>query len=282
MGIALLSAVLLVPLGAEPHEIPVPRVDRREQAWRDRNETQLARQAYSMELPFEVRVVGERLRRFGRADARGDLAQAGREREELLHAVVVARELHGDHSLLVLRAVQTQLFMDALRRWEAGGDNGEALADLAGDFVATARANRWLEGRQVVLTRQERRTLFQVRWARLTGLLDQPPFAPTLNEWRAYYRFLIEHPELGRLEGDARVTQLVSSYIGGVVQFDPEYPALLALGMVRYQDGQFAEAVRLFQRYLDEEPDGPRRAWARNFLLAAARKSRVARSADGP
>ena len=283
VGIAVLSALLFAPHAAEPRDLPVPMVDRREQTWTDRKEEALADLAYSTELPFEVRSAGERIRRYGRATARLDGRAASEELEELRTAVRIALDQFGEHPLLVLRAVQTRLFLAALRRWEAGADADTALEELCGDFLAAARANGWSTGRRLVLTRDERRVMFQVRWARLTGLMERHPFAPTLNEWRAYYRFLLEHPELGRnrMPGGGGRSALLWSYVDGIEKRDPDYPGLFARGILRYQESDYASAAQAFRAYLDRRPEGPFRPWARNYLLAATRKTRGGTSADG-
>ncbi len=272
---AVLSALLFVPRAAEPRDLPVPQIDRREQVWRDRREEALASFAYSGELPFEVRAAGERIRRYGRATARRDRRRATEELGELRSLVLTALEQHGDQPLLVLRAVQTQLFLASLRRWEAGGEHGLALEELAGDFLAAARASGWLDGRHLVLTRDERRVMYQLRWVRLTGLIDRHPFAPTLNEWRAYYRFLIEHPELGqtRRRGGPTLTALLWGYVEALEKRDPDYPGLLARGILHYKGGDYVAATQAFRAYLDGRPDGPRRPRVRNYLLAATRKT---------
>jgi hypothetical protein len=249
-------------------------VDRREQSWSDQNDLQLVRAAYAAELPFEVRTVGERLRRYGAAVAGKDVPRAAVELSQLREAVVTARAGHGDQPLVILRAVQTQLFLQALQRWEAGGRGDAALRELGGDFLRTSRANGWISGRRLAPTQRERRVLFQVRWARLTALIEEHPFAPTLNEWRTYYRFLLDHPELGRVRRRGRSPEaLLMSYVAGLERLDPGYPALLARGILQYRTGRYAAAAQSFRSYLDQHPEGARRAWARSFLLAASRRA---------
>jgi len=274
VGIALVCALLVVPRAAEPHSVPVPFVDRREQSWNDQNDIQLVRAAYASELPFEVRTVGERLRRYGAAVAGKDHSRAAAELTQLREAVVTARAGHGDSPLVILRAVQTQLFLQALQCWEAGGRGDAALRELGGDFLRTSRANGWISGRRLVLTQRERRVLFRVRWARLTGLDEEPPYAPTLNEWRTYYRFLLDHPELGRVRHRGGPPEaLLMSYVAALERLDPSYPALLARGILQYRTGQYAAAARSFRSYLDQHPEAVRRVWARSFLLAASRRA---------
>jgi hypothetical protein len=273
-ALAILVAALVVPRSAEPHVVPVPDVDRREQDVRERLEIARARSAYTEPLPFEVRAVGERVRRYGMATARADSERAMHELVELRQSALSAQDRHGDQPLLKLRAVQTELFREAIRRWEASGRVDEELIELSGDFIERARANGWIARGRLVMTHEERRVTFQVRWSRLAGLLEEHPFSPTLNEWRAYYRFLIEHPEVDRTRV-ADVESVVMSYVASLEQHDPSYPGLLARGVLRYRAGEYDVAVRLFRAYLDERPDGPRRTWARNHLLAAARRAQA-------
>lgn len=272
LGIAGLSALLVVPRAAEPHEVPVPELDRREQRFQARREAALTASA---QLPYEVRAVGERVRRYGRATARGDGEAARGELAALREAVAAVRGQPEAELLYTLRAAQTSLFLRALTHWETTGTPSEDLDELGGDFIAAARANRWAPCDRLVLDRDERRVVFVVRWARLTGLLEDPQLGPTLNDWRAYYRFLLEHPELGRaVPVGPQLETLLLGYVEGLEKRDPAYPASLARGVVLFRMGDYAGAARAFDRHLADRPDGPRRAWATNYLLAASQRLR--------
>jgi hypothetical protein len=270
VGIAILSALLMVPRAAPPDVLPVPEVDRREQQreqTRDRERTKLA---LIERLPYEVRSVGEVFRRCGALLASADRG-VGAELADLVARARSVRASHGDESLLRLRALQTQFFLDALREWEATGKATRELAELGGDFLTKARQSRWIvEPHRLLLSEEERRLLFRVRWTELTGLRASHPHALSLNEWRAYYRLLLEHPEAGGPEPRNREATLARlRYVLALERRDPEYPAALARGILRYWLGDYAVAQADFRLHISRRPHGPWRLRARNHLVAA-------------
>ncbi len=114
----------------------------------------------------------------------------------------------------------------------------------------------------------ERRALFKVRWSEATGLRGVPAFAPTANELRIYYRFLLAHPDRARrVESDLR-------HVTAVEKLDLEYPGLFARGVIHYRGGQWATAAQLFRAHLAKHPRGPWSLRAQNHLLAAAERTR--------
>ena len=274
VGGALLVVGLVVPRTAEPHILPVPIVDRVEQRDRNQRETRRADEARANRLPFEVRAVGERLRRCGWGLARGDGRAASEEARLLLEATQRARREYGDEPLLALRAVQTEMFLSALRHWEISGIEANDLRELGGDFVREARANGWIAQGRVVMSANERRVAYRLRWTRLTGLLETHPFSPALNEWRAYYRFLLEHPERSQMvPGEGGCERRLLSYVVALGDRDPSYPTLLAQGVLHYRLRDYDLAQDAFRLYLAQSPDGPMRTWARNYLVSALRRT---------
>jgi hypothetical protein len=256
VGIALLTALLAVPRPIEPVDLPMPRVDRREQRLAAERERALAAHWVEQSLPFDVRVVGERLRRLGDAEARGEARDA--DHDELREAVAALRADDQDalHGLL---AVQCELFLEALARWDATGNTSRTLDELGGSFARRARAVGLWNGR-LRLTSAERRLVFRLRWLKLAGRLDAARFAPSLNDWRAYYRLLLEEPaffgETSERDAIARLQRL-----------DARYPADFALGVIAFKRGNYAAAANLFDDHL--ERNGPWSLRARHHRRAA-------------
>jgi hypothetical protein len=166
------------------------------------------------------------------------------------------------------------LFCRALDRGEATGSADAELSELGGNFLEKARVSGWIDEGRLVLDDGERAVLFRVRWSELTGLAKQHPFRPSLNEWRIYYRLLLEHPDVSPERGDSarRLAQL--RYVQALQRLEPEYPAALAIGTLSYQLGDYAQAVSAFQSHLDAHPDGPWRLRVQNHLVASQRALR--------
>jgi hypothetical protein len=262
VGAAALTAALAVPRPVEPQLVPPPIIDREQQQLELDVEWARAARAKAG-LPLEVRSVGEAVRRLGAAARRNiPLSQLS---AQLRRLVAVAVDRHGAERLLELRALQTELFVAALARRgdEGGGDHGE-LEELGGKFYTAAAARGWLPRS---FDPREVEAAFRVHWAETLGLVQKHPYAPTLNEWRVYYRFLLSRP-LG--EGAARIrdVQLRLSYVAALAQHDQDYPARLARGVLLYQQGAFAEAAAELRAHLERHSDGPWALRARNYLAA--------------
>lgn len=260
-SIALGAALLAIPRAVVPRELPLPGVDRREYGLLERTEAGRLARAETKPLPYLVRAAGEAFRRFGTAESgSSDAATLEARKADFLESVVAARQRHGDEAMLDLRAIQTTLFVravDALR----DGRRSRDLLELGGSFVTRGDDAGWLRGGRVHLGADEAACIFRIRWSRLAGLLDTQPFSPTLNEWRLYYRALIAHA--------STESPAVAGYVDALIKLDPEYPALLARGIVAYWDARFDEATELFAQHLAAHPTGPWRLRAQNYLLAA-------------
>jgi hypothetical protein len=271
VGIAVLGVFLALPREVPPDVLPLPRVDRSTVRLERAEEHARAEEARARPLPFEIRSVGERFRRYGRAAATRDEARANAELVELTRTVAAAKSQHGAAPLLALRAVQGELFARALGRWEATGQVDDELIELGGDFVDKAKASGWLTApHNFVASSDERGALFRIRWANLTGLLATIPFSPTLDEWRVYYRFLLEHPEIQNRDCSpvARATTQLR-YVAALGKKDPEYPASLARGVLELRRGAPASAMTALIGYLEGGPKGPWSLRARNYLATA-------------
>jgi hypothetical protein len=261
---AALSALLVVPRGVEPESVPPPVIDRLEQARFVTQEAARAERA-ARGLSFDVRQVGEAYRRWGASSFAGD------GRAQLLQSQLqrLARELLDRHlaeQLLDLRALQAELFVRSLNQ-RADLEATPERRELGSDLFALGRTRGWFGVSPGAADSREIGTLFRVHWAEVLGLVARQPFAPTLNEWRVYYRFLLAQPNVQgpEREGDVR---LKLSYVAALARYDQTYPAHLARGILLYQGGSPAEAAQEIGAHLRQHPDGPWTLRAKNYLAA--------------
>jgi hypothetical protein len=129
-----------------------------------------------------------------------------------------------------------------------------------------AHSSGWFAPNPAAANRQELETLFRVYWADALEL-RRHPFAPTLNEWRVYYRFLLSRPLRAGAERDQDL-QLELGYVAALARHDLDYPAHLARGVLLYQRGAVADAAAELQAHLEQHPDGPWTLRAKNYLAA--------------
>lgn len=265
--IAATVALLVVPRPAAPDTLPLPYVDARESMRAREHNRTLARQAAAEPLPYLVRGVGETFRAFGKAEAEGRSGDVVRKLAELRGLTRTARGKHGDDAMQGLLALQTELFLTAVRGWEEGDESAAELPELGGGFVEKAKASGWTRGeRRLDADDFERRALFKVRWVEAAGLRTTTGFAPTANELRTYYRFMLAH--------SGRATDVALRQVGAVEKLDLDYPAEFARGVLFYRGGHFADSVQAFRAHLAKHPDGPWTQRAQNHLLAAAERTR--------
>jgi len=261
-------ALLALPRASVPHTLPLPRIDRGESRVSIATERERARRAEAAGLPFEVRAVGESVRRIGRAVARGeDTAHEHDDMRARVKAVVDAGELP---KLIELRAVQTEYFLAALDAFADTGKPNAELDELGGDFLAQASKSGWLdERRRFIGDEGVLRVLFHLRWADLLEKRGIFPFSPTLNEWRIYYRFLLEHPQRNsaeRANGEDAVRLRAAAALG---RRDPDYPLDLARGYLSYALGDNDASAAAYRRYLGSREGGAYALRARNHLIYA-------------
>ena len=264
-----MAAALAVPRPSVPADLPTPDVERRMIAFARDEASELAAEAKSRPLPFEVRAVGELLRRYGKAEAAGQRGDLGGLLADLHRAAAAAAAKYPPRELGKLQAVQAELFDAAVRAWERGEGTAE-LDELGGSLRTRAQELGWLKDGRLLMSATERRVLFRLRWADLTGLRERAPFVPTLDDWRVYYAFLLEHPEGASLS--AR-TQKQLGYVTALAKRDPTYPLWLARGVLLYRSGAYPESADAFSAHLAEHPDGPYALRAKNHLLAALAKA---------
>ncbi len=265
LGMVLTCALLALPRASIPLTLPLPHIDRAEARRGIQAERELAAHAEANGLPFEIRAVGESIRRLGRRAAQGE--DQAHERDDMRTRVKVVADANAVPKLLELRAIQTEFFLAALRDFARTGKPSADLAELGGDFVAQAQKSGWLDARrEFVGDESALRTLFHVRWTELIEKRGIFPFSPTLNEWRIYYRFLLEHPQQHAAAGedDLRLRAVVA-----LAHKDPDYPLDLARGYLYYRLGDNEASASAYRRYLGVREDGAYAARARNHLIYA-------------
>jgi hypothetical protein len=275
VGLVACVALLVVPRATEPDVLPTPRVDHAEARHLAELDAQRAKQAESKALPYEVRGVGEAFRAFGLAGAAKNALAMSDKLRVLRRTTAEARQAHGDEPLLRLESIQTELFVQALARWESGADTKREIEELGGDFLDK---RRWSNERRFLMSETERRTLFRVRWVDLLGLRTVSPFVPSANEWRIYYGFLLEHPE--HAEAHARAEEQLS-YVAAVERVDLTFPGLFARGVLYYRLGNYDRSAEAFRGHLSRNPTGPWRLRAQNHLALSAKRALERAAASG-
>jgi hypothetical protein len=282
--IALAGVLLAVPLRVEPRDLPVPLVDGKVLSTTRERERALARAvvpALEKEIAdpvrgtelYDLRAFGEAFRAYGRAEASDDVYPTVRARQQLLETVSKARAL-GDDKLLGVRAYQMQLFSSELDRWENVGQPTDELAGLGGRFLEIAARNGWLDRRTVAMDPLLRGIFFKRRWNEVTGL-TQPPYALVLDEQRAFYAFLLDHPyveskgSMNERDACRAADQWRLRKIEELSRIDPSYPYALARGVLFYRLGRYPAAVQALRDYLSEGTDRRQVLRARNYLVAA-------------
>jgi hypothetical protein len=282
--IALFGTLLAVPMKVAPNDVPLPLANgkllaatlEREHALASSVVPMLAREiadpAQGTEF-YDLRALGEQFRAYGRAEMSEDVYAAVRARQKLAETVGRARAL-GDDKLLGLRAYQRRLFLTELERWERSGAESDELTGLGGRFVALATRDGWLDGRTIAMNDSLRGIFFKRRWNEIAGL-TQAPFALSLDEQRAFYAFLLEHPHV---EGNQNMTAEDACRaadrwrlrkIEEIAAVDPSYPYALARGVLLYRVGRFPAAAQALRDYLAAATDGRYALRARNYLVAA-------------
>jgi hypothetical protein len=262
VGVGVLSAALVVPRAVRPSLVPPPVVDRIEQRQEQAADAERARRARAG-LPLDIRSVGEAFRRYGHAAYANPAAlpQIDAQLRRLAGEAIV-RE--GPERLLDLRAIELELFGAALR--ENTAEPSREAIELGGTLLQRGLAHGWFEPAPAGADPGELAVLFRVYWAQALGLRSHP-FTPTLNEWRAYYRFLLARPIPEGPERNGDLERKLE-YVGALAQHDQEYPTNLARGILSYQRGAPAVAAAELRQHLERFPDGPWTLRAKNYLAA--------------
>jgi TolA-binding protein len=271
VGMVLTVALLALPRPSTPTTLPLPRADLAETRRMQRTTEELAALAETEGLPFEVRAVGEAIRHLGRSNVEG--LDTSHDEDDIRARVKVVEGSNQAPLLLRLRAVQAEYFARALRQFASDGKQSADLDELGGDFVAHARKAGWLDAqRHFVADDATALVLFQLRWADLIGKRTTFPFSPSLNDWRVYYRFLLEHPDQGTAEPDARAADAARlQIVNALAKKDPDYPLEFAQGYLLFEMGDQDGAATAYRRYLGKHDGGPYTLLARNYLIYTLR-----------
>jgi len=269
VGMVLTFSLLALPRASRPQTLPLPQIDRREAQRRDASERELSLRTEATGLPFELRAVGESIRHFGHSVNQG--IDTGHDIDDLRERMKAVVEKGQSSLLLGLRAVQTQYFLAALAQFERDGKPNSDLEELGGDFLQHARHNAWIASNgRFIADESTRRVLFQMHWADLIGKRGTFPFAPTLNDWRLYYRFLLLYPEQAEATvADADTAAAVARVrvVNALARKDPEYPAFFARGYLFDRLGDREAAASAYRAHLGQHESGPYALLARNYLI---------------
>lgn len=246
--VSIVSTLIVVPRPTNPQLVPLPRFDMLAAQRLDDVERQRARAVMGGALPNSVRSIGEQLRRVGFKLAVGHGVSARRlERLELDALSLAMANRHEE--MLQLRALQSELFVDAVHRYEQSGEISRDLRELGGNFVAFLERG-WSQSEVgVVFSDAELRLLYRNHFNKLTGLTHHRPFAPELEERRWYYATLFEHPPVAPSDADAK-DEARLRYAAALGKADQAYDARLAQGLLHLRLGRPAQAARLLSEHL--------------------------------
>lgn len=274
VAFATVGILIVVPRPTFPELLPLPDVDPQTLAAREKEEqTRLAR-ATSAPLSNEVRAVGEQVRRIGLLVARSQIVSQI-QLSTLATDIQALLQKNQEVALLDLRALQTELFLLAVREFESSQESTQDLEELGGHF-ALAVKSAWLdENHRLLLSDDQLRVFFRTHWGRTTGLSNHPRFSPNLEELRYYYSSHLRFPytrEKGDVQG-ALVAQL--AVIQALGRVDSTYPTSLATGIIQLRLGLAEPAEKSLRHFLETTPNGQWSHIAQNHLRLAARQTRA-------
>lgn len=270
LSVAGMGVLMGTPQAVTPEDMPLPVPDMsRLAATAEEDARQAAAMASSPDdeksgAGFELRELGGLLRSYNEADAGEDQMAMAEVRPKLLRAAYNLTLRDGVAPLLRLRAYQQQRFLRELASWEATGKASEELKQVGGGVVKLIEASGWAKPRRFAAGRAARSALFKRRFAEVLGLLSRPELAPTLDEGRALYAFLLSSPPSGAQPWAFRLRKADE-----LAAIDPGYPRKLARGVALLKMNQGAAAVVELREHLAASPDGPYTLRARNYLAAA-------------
>jgi tetratricopeptide (TPR) repeat protein len=278
VGLALLAAWLALPQGTMPDYLPLPLLSSAELAAASAEQRLEARQARQHPLDYSARTVGEAFRQLGRLVHNGEPIDVER-RDRFRAFVGQARHQVGDAPIRQLRAIQTELFLAALKDWENTGVEGDDLIELGGDFLTVATELGWVKLANheklapvahntkpcLELDEYERAALFLARWTDLAGMTEDATLH-LQSVWPLLAlrsRLRLPLSKLG-----ARDLSLVER----VKRLSPRYPDRLSQGLIYARLGDMTQAIAAYRAHLAANPDGPYTLRARNHLRYALEK----------
>lgn len=262
----LTCALLALPRASVPDTLPLPLVDHAEARRSAERERQASALARAEPLPFEVRALGESIRHFGRSTTQG--LDTTHDRQDIRERFDLAIAKGQAQLLLRLRAAQTDFFLQALLDFERDGKPSTDLRELGADFVEEAKANGWFATNGHCLADEAtRRVLFHLHWADLIDRRAVFPYAPSLNDWRIYYAFLLRHPAGRQGAGATTLDAERLRIVGALARKDPDYPSFFAKGTLYYRLDDREAAASAFRTHLAQHESGPYALLARNYLI---------------
>lgn len=292
LGVVVLLAALLFPRRVVPSEVPLPEVDTRELARIEAIDHEAATLARAG-LSDEARILGTEIRNWNALQTREGTteSEAVAARSRLNEATAKMLTSRPDE-MGPLRALQLELFQDAVAELERTGVETEELHQIAGTFVKNMRAVGWADDKRILPDRTVRGALFKLAWNATLNLTRGAFTELSLAEQRALFAFYLSHPH----PNEARRNQLAESRknakdreacevlrtteriatedwrlekVKRLGALDPEYPTSFALGVVLYRQGRYAASSEAFRDWLREHPTGPLALRAQNHLRAA-------------
>jgi hypothetical protein len=279
VGLALLAACLALPQPTLPRYLPIPTLAPEALDAAKQRLLSEANHARLHPLSFEARSIGERFRQLGRAMHDG-VEIRNDERERFRAQVRKTLDGIGTQQLRELRAIQTELFVEALLRFEKTTVASADLDELGGDFLQLAATKDWVRlpsdaraprngsvprrHAQILLSADEIRSVFLVRWTDFSGLFEHPELRLEPS-WIALASRLRLRVPVERL--DARDLPVIARLEAAC----PEYPAALARGILLSRLGAYESAATSLREHLRVHGEDNFSLRARNHLLYVER-----------
>lgn len=266
LSVATLGTLIITPRPTAPWTVPLPNGRANAvNAWFEREAALLADRGLG--LDHETRTIGEEFRRANWARARKLEA-----RTLLLDLQVDASRMvqagKTEH-LLHLRALQTQLFLEAIHAYPSGNAKRE-LAELGADFVRVLD-HSWREpSGRLLLQDSEFALLFAAHFGEVTGLSSTPGLALGQDEKLAYYSILLSYPEGALFADEASRAATRLGYVAALSRMDPGYPAAYARGSLLLQMGKPDSALLELEAHLGSAQRDSYALSARNQFLYAS------------
>lgn len=271
LGATLALGLIAIPRPSRTRVVPLPDVDFQELERRDAED---ARWRGTTDFPVHIRRAGERVRRLGAAlwtERSGSPLLEFPYRIESAHtaSIELVREFDAlraeglSADLIRLRAVQSERFVRAVRRFEETGELSRELVELGGDFVEVAR-DSWIRDGRFVFSDRDLRLLYRVRFGHLTGTHGQGQFGPSRDELLYYHSLFLLHPP----GADAQARRIYQLNIASrLEQLEPSYPAPLVRALLLLEQEQPEAALQALSAV---KKTGPWGRIVQNTLLAAS------------
>jgi hypothetical protein len=297
-SVALALGLLLLPRHAAPDSVPLPTPDAHEIARSQAMDQDLAEEARRVTLPPTVRALGSALRAYHVQEARGTQEHLLADARHAIDAAAPEAWAAGEASVLRLRAVQLEAFLDGIRSFEATGVESDDLVAVAGAFISGMQYEGWCTGRTLAAGEPALRAMFKEMWNGLVGTGDRASFRPSLDEERALYAVYLLYPHPTRAMRETLAAARRSAHDGPscdalaqaervaaetwrleritrLSAIDPLYPAAYARGVSNLRRGDYAHAASDLSAWLQAHPNGPFTLRARSALRAAIDALRI-------